>query len=295
MTGDHPTGVCFDVQRFAVHDGPGIRTTVFLKGCPLTCSWCHNPEGRAAGPEIHVFPERCIGCGTCHEVCPTGETATCLRCGACAEACPADARRLIGKTWTAAELVEEVARDRPFFEESGGGVTFSGGEPLAQPDFLLACLGGCRERGLHTTVDTCGYAEGGTILEVARFTDLFLYDLKIIDATEHRRLTGAPVEPILANLRALDGLGSGIWIRTPILPGINDGEGAIDALGRFVSNLPRTRRIHLLPHHAMGRSKGARMQPPVTMDPIGAPSATRLAEIAGRLAEHGLSVKIGGA
>jgi pyruvate formate lyase activating enzyme len=289
-----PTGTCFDLQRFAIHDGPGIRTTVFLKGCPLTCGWCHNPEGRAPEPEIHLFPDRCIGCGTCHDVCPAGDPVHCLRCGECAEACPADARRLIGRVWDAVALVSEVERDRPFFEESGGGVTFSGGEPLSQPDFLLACLAGCRERGIPTAVDTCGYADPALIRQVAKVTDLFLFDIKILDESEHRKRTGVPLAPILGNLRTLDEEGAAIWIRAPILPGINDGDGAIEALGGFVAALPHTRQIHLLPYHAMGTDKRDRMRTLAQAEAFQTPTPERLHAIALRLAAHGLEVMIGG-
>jgi pyruvate formate lyase activating enzyme len=289
-------GTCFDIQRFAIHDGPGIRTTVFLKGCPLTCSWCHNPEGRALDPEIRLFPDRCIACGTCHDICPGGgpSETRCIRCGACAENCPADARRRIGRTWSAPELVAEIERDRPFFEESGGGVTFSGGEPLAQPEFLLACLAGCRECAIHTAVDTSGYAAAELIREVAGVTDLFLYDLKILDPDEHLRRAGVPLAPITENLRLLDELGAAIWIRIPILPGINDGEAAVDAFGRFVAGLPRSRKIHLLPYHRMGIDKAGRSgtgSPAETLEP---PTRERLEAIKQQLTAHGLQVKIGG-
>jgi pyruvate formate lyase activating enzyme len=319
LTTDAPAGICFDIQRFSIHDGPGIRTTVFLKGCPLTCPWCHNPEGRTPGPEIHLFPDRCIACGTCHDVCPTDDPARCLRCGECAEKCPADARRLVGRTWNAAELVAEVERDRPFFEQSGGGVTFSGGEPLAQPEFLIACLRGCRERGLHTAIDTCGYANPEILLEVARHTDLFLYDLKILDEEQHLRRTGVPLAPILANLRALDEAGARIWIRTPILPGVNDDDAAIDALATVAAGLSHSPPIHLLPYHRLGLDKAGRLRPealaatptespraesPAALreeplaarqaEPFAAPRSERLEAIVGRLAARGLHVKIGG-
>lgn len=296
MSGQRPEGICFDIQRFAIHDGPGIRTTVFLKGCPLTCSWCHNPEGRAAAPEIHLFPDRCIACGTCHDVCPSGgpADAMCIRCGACAENCPADARRRVGRSWSAPELVRELERDRPFFEESGGGVTFSGGEPLAQPEFLMACLAACRERRIHTAVDTSGYAAPAIVRDVARHTDQFLYDLKIMDAEEHRRRTGVPLAPILENLRALDSAGAEIWIRVPVLPGINDGDAAVDALAGFVSGLPRSRRIHLLPYHRMGLEKAARAGAGSPVDLLEPPSPERIDAIAKRLEAHGLMVRIGG-
>ena len=299
------TGVCFDLQRYAIHDGPGIRTTVFLKGCPLFCSWCHNPEGRRPEPEIHLFTERCIRCGSCLEVCPI-RTATapvslpmadrpgCTHCGCCADACLSDARRLVGRTTTVHELLDEIERDRPFYEESGGGVTFSGGEPLLQIAFLLECLRACRRRRIHTAVDTCGYTSREQILDVAGQTDLFLYDLKILDEHRHYNETGVPLAPILENLRALDGAGAEILVRVPILPGINDDADNIDAIGALLSSLVRTRCVHLLPYHPMASGKYQRMgvaSPPARLP---RPSAEQIGEIARHLEEYNLRVIIGG-
>ena len=195
-------GWTFDIQRYSLHDGPGIRTTVFLKGCPLDCWWCHNPEGRAPQPVISLLPERCIGCGTCLESCPHGvalpldrvpdepaEVGKCVLCGTCAEVCPSGARTTVGHSYSVQDLVKEVDRDRIFYDESGGGVTFSGGEPLApkrNAEFLVSCLEACRERGFHRTVDTSGFAPLETILSVADLTDLFLVDIKHMDDERHR-------------------------------------------------------------------------------------------------------------
>ena len=180
-------GTVFDIQQCSIHDGPGVRTTAFLKGCPLRCWWCHNPEGIDSAPELMITADRCLVCHACTEVCPIGDSGAvpagqpwnrnaCVGCGSCVDVCPADARELMGREYGAVELVDRVERDRVFFEVSGGGVTFSGGEPLHQPDFLVACLKLCRERGLHTAVDTCGLAPPEAILEVAGLTDLVLFD-----------------------------------------------------------------------------------------------------------------------
>jgi len=265
ITGNH-----FDIQRYSIHDGPGIRTTVFLKGCPLSCPWCHNPESHAAHPEISFLPGRCIRCGSCLEVCPhpatSGSDGTpvinplqCVRCGECVDACPTGARELLGRTVDVQEILKEVERDRPFYEESGGGVTFSGGEPLLQSEFLLACLRESRERGLHTAVDTSGYAPREVILEVAAWTDLFLYDLKILDDARHRKYTGVAVAPVLENLRAIDATGAEIWLRVPLIPGINTDAANLEGLGDFAASLKRRYTVHLLPFHGMGSEKYRRL------------------------------------
>jgi len=298
------TGLIFNIQRYSIHDGPGIRTTVFLKGCPLSCSWCHNPEGLLAEPEILVVAERCVGCGECSKVCPSppvvgpqGEAIAdrreCIRCGRCVLACTAGARRLVGEEIGVEDLLAEVERDRPFYDETGGGVTFSGGEPLAQDDFLLACLAASRERGLHTAVDTSGCAERDIIIEVAKLTDLFLYDLKIMDEERHRELTGGALGPIVENLRALDAGGAAIWVRFPVIPGVTDDRENLDALGRLVSSLANNRTVHLLPFHRTASDKYARLERPWSHAGL-ALSPEALDAAAAVLAGHGLNVSVGG-
>jgi pyruvate formate lyase activating enzyme len=266
--GMNVTGICFNIQRYSVHDGPGIRTTVFLKGCPLSCGWCHNPEGRQPDPEILFVADRCMACGECAEVCPNpppvgagdgDDRVRCQYCGRCAEVCVTGARRLVGRQISVEDLLEEVERDRPFYEESGGGVTFSGGEPLLQGEFLLASLQECRETGLHTAVDTSGCAESKLMLQVAGLTDLILYDLKIMNEERHQELLGAPLGPILDNLRALDEAGMEIWIRFPLIPGLTDEADNLEALGKMVRSLKNTRRIHLLPFHRTAADKYTRL------------------------------------
>ena len=293
-------GLIASVQRYSIHDGPGIRTTVFLKGCPLSCGWCHNPEARRTAPEMWLAPGRCVACGACVDACGTGAAAgsgldrtLCARCGDCVEACPAGGRELVGRRVDAAALVAEVARDRPFFDQSGGGVTFSGGEPLAQPEFLAACLRDCRAAGIATAVDTSGCAPREVLLAVARRTDLFLFDLKLADDERHVRHTGVPAGPILANLRALDESGAGIWLRVPLIPGVNDDEPNLGALARIAAGLSRPHRLHLLPYHASARGKWARLGEEPGSGPR-TPTAGEVAAAAALFARHGLEVHVGG-
>lgn len=299
------SGHHFNIQRYAIHDGPGIRTTVFLKGCPLSCSWCHNAEGRAVDRELYLLPERCIQCGACLEVCPqpppvgTDEDAAadrnrCVRCGQCVDVCPTGARQLAGWSVTVDELLDLLERDRPFYEESDGGVTFSGGEPLMQPEFLLACLAACRERGLHTAVDTSGYAPRDLMMEVATRTDLFLYDLKLLDDARHREYTGVPLAPILANLRDLVRAGAPIWLRVPLIPKVNDDLANLKAIGAFVAALDGIERVHVLPYHRVGSDKYRRLGQPYALGELQPPTPDNVEKAAECLSSFGLKVYKGG-
>lgn len=261
-------GLVSRVQRFSLHDGPGVRTTVFLQGCPLCCAWCHNPETLPDEPGVLLDARRCLHCGACVEACPLGhpvgsaqgvDPAECLHCGACADACPSGARTLAARETTVAELLGELLADRPFFDRSGGGVTFSGGEPLRQGEFLLAVLTACRREGLHTAVDTAGLAPRALLLEVAAATDLFLYDVKHALDEPHRRWTGVSNRPILANLRALAAVHETIWIRIPLVGGVNDDDRNLEATLELLSPLRAVRRVTLLPYHRLGDAKAGRI------------------------------------
>jgi pyruvate formate lyase activating enzyme len=301
-----PQGIVFDIQRFSLHDGPGVRTTVFLKGCPARCAWCHNPESQDPEPEVLVATGgRCIACGACIEACPLGmpdpgqrksdeERAACLRCGACADACPTGARRLAGRAMSVAEVMAEVGADRVFFEESAGGVTFSGGEPLLQAEFLLALLRAARRAGLHTAVDTCGAVGWERIAAVAPFTDLFLFDLKLFDDARHRAATGVSNRPILANLRALTAIHDGVRLRIPIVPGINDDAAGLAESARFVASLRGVGRVDLLPYHGTGAQKFVRTGRAYPLDGLAPPTPEQMEACAAPFRAAGLEVQIGG-
>jgi pyruvate formate lyase activating enzyme len=256
-------GLLFQLKRFSIHDGPGIRTTVFMKGCPLSCEWCHNPEGQAPGRELMVYPGRCISCGRCDAVCPEGavisctetDLTSCTACGNCTEVCFSGARMLAGIEMTASEVVAEASRDLPFFEDSGGGITFSGGEPLFQPRFLRDMLTLCRERGINTCVDTCGYCDWEELEETAALTDCFLYDLKLMDDVAHVEYTGVSNAPVLDNLGRLCDIHRDVVVRMALIPGRTDSGENRTAIEAFVHGLPGSRRIELLPYHDTWRGK----------------------------------------
>lgn len=287
-----PAGLIFHVMRFSLRDGPGIRTTVFLKGCPLRCSWCHNPEGQSFGPSLMFFEERCRHCGDCALVCPHGLTE-CEACGRCVEACVAEARQLAGHPMSVAEALAEIERDVVFFDESGGGVTLSGGEPLAQPEFAGALLAACRARGIHTALDTCGMAPADVLLRVAAHADLVLFDLKAMRGGLHVEYTGAPNTAILGNLEALAAAGRSVIVRYPLIPGVNDDDGELRAMAEFLRPLG-LRRLDLLPYHRMGIDKYRRLGIRCPLEVFPSPDPARADEVAEALRRQGLEVRMGG-
>jgi pyruvate formate lyase activating enzyme len=292
------TGRVFDIQRYSLHDGPGIRTTVFLKGCPARCLWCHNPESQSFAPEVLLVETRCASCGTCAAVCAHGApppgSALCTACGACVEACPAGARQLAGRETTVDAVMHEVLRDRVFYEESGGGATFSGGEPLAQPGFLADLLAACRAASLHTAVDTCGFASRKHLLALVPLVDLFLFDVKLVDDSRHRAFTGLPVAPILDNLRALAAAHGNVWIRVPVVPGHTDAEADVAATAALVASLPGVRKTCLLPYHRTGAPKAGRLGRPYALPGLAPPPPGHLETLAALFRDRGLAVQIGG-
>lgn len=298
-------GIIFDIKRYSIHDGPGIRTTVFLKGCPLSCWWCHNPESQSAFTEMIYRSERCIGCGACEKACIRGairltqrgyvaDPDRCNGCGDCAGVCPSEAREAVGRSIAVEELAREMQKDVLFFEESGGGVTFSGGEPLSQPDFLAAALVAARELEIHTAVDTCGFAPRHVLETIAPLTRLLLFDLKLMDPDLHRKYTGVSNETILGNLEWLTRNNYETVVRIPVIPGINDSEDNIEAVGRFLSSLSRRPDVNLLAYHASAVEKYRRFEMPYLLQDVAPPHGDHMRNISDRLEMFGLNVSTGG-
>ncbi len=294
-------GIVFDIRRFSIHDGPGIRTTVFLKGCPLSCAWCHNPEGQSSTPERILRLERCLRCGACAAACSHDairwdgvdyltDDSICVLCAECVAACASEARQIAGQEMDVDQVLAAIERDTPFYDESHGGVTFSGGEPLAQPGFLQALLHTCRRRELHTAVDTSGLATWEVFDNLRTWVNLFLYDLKLIDDQAHRAYTGVSNRLILANLRALSEHSHDICIRIPVIPGITDNEENIRGIGAFLSSLPNRHPVELLPYHPTAQAKYERLARPYDLKGTSSPSGGHLATLAQILLEYDLTV-----
>ena len=299
-------GIIFDVKRYAIHDGPGIRTTVFLKGCPLQCQWCQNPEGIESGPEIFVRQKRCAeDCDACVSACSQGaiskdgnsieiDREKCDFCGKCEDACVYEALEIVGREVTVAEALVEMERDRVFFDESGGGITFSGGEPLMQLDFFEALLAEIKKRNIHVTLDTSGYVPFKDLERVSDKVDLFLYDLKIMDDEKHKEYTGVSNRIILENLRKLTERGKPVAVRIPMISGVNDDEQSIQLLTEYLRSLKNIKHISLLPYHSGGCEKYRNLRKQDPLKKFQPPSGKRIEEIRKILIESGFSVKTGG-
>lgn len=335
------TGMVFDVVRCATHDGPGMRTTVFLKGCYLRCAWCHNPESMSPRPELMFDGARCLGCLSCFAACPIGalylldadgdairrddlawfrahpdrlgervhEPARCVRCGHCAEACCAAALQMVGREMTVDEVLAEVLADRPFYAGSGGGVTVSGGEPLYQPRYATALLASCKAEGLHTALDTTAFGHWQPLAQMLVHTDLVLLDLKAMDPSVHRSYTGVDNASILHNARAMGEVmaarpapggrpdGHGVWVRIPVVPGVNDGDDNLRETARFARDrlAGAVRVVELLAYHTLGGSKLERLgrdDPVAGLEPLPrARLAQRAAFVAAELAGTGIRVR----
>jgi len=291
----NPTGLVFDIQRTSVHDGPGIRTTVFLKGCNLRCFWCHNPESWRTGRDLLFYAQKCIACGKCFDACPAGchsltdeqhviDRGKCTLCGACVKTCWPGALALSGKERSVDDVMKAVRADAAFYRNSGGGMTVSGGEPLLQPDFCLALLKAARAEGIHTALDTAGHVDFALFERVLPWVDLLLFDCKCMDSAMHMQATGAGNGRILENLGRLGRGDVPVWVRVPVIPGVNDSEGNMLALRESLAELPAVKRVDLLTYHNLGAGKhvslggdGAYTYAPKE---IKAPPKERMAELA---------------
>lgn len=301
-------GLIFDIDRYAIHDGPGVRCLVFMKGCPIRCLWCSNPEGQEFFPEVAYFPGKCIGCGTCVEACPQnaiemvgGRPKTdwdlCKNCGACTEQCYAGARKLFGTTVSSDELFERVKRDIVFFRNSGGGVTIGGGEAVAQPEFVTEFLKICKGENLHTAIETCGYCPWKNLKEIAQYTDLVVYDIKQMDPEKHKMYTGVSNKRILENLIKLSRENVDLLIRIPVIPGHNEDEENIRLTTKFVMeelDLARFERLELLPYHKLGAFKYTRLGRTYSLNSLQAPSDEKMEALKKIVESFGLTCQVGG-
>ncbi len=298
-------GLIFDIKKYAIHDGPGIRTTVFFKGCPLRCKWCHNPESWQDKPEHSFKAEKCLGCGACVKVCAgkaisvvNGKAVTkqenCSLCGRCVNACLSGAREIVGRQVNVDEVIKEIEKDTVFYDESGGGVTFSGGEPLMQPEFLIALLRRCKEHGIHTAVDTSCYAKKEILKRISKDTDLFLCDIKHTNSQKHRQFTGVDNETIIENIKFLSSIGKKIFIRIAVIPGFNDDDANIKATGRLAASLDNVSGIDVLPYNKGGIEKIKRLTGTHEMMKAGKAGNGKIEEIADKLQSFGIKIKIDG-
>jgi pyruvate formate lyase activating enzyme len=299
-------GIIFDIKRFAIHDGPGIRTTIFLKGCPLRCHWCQNPEGQESNPEIILRSSRCAKeCNKCVSVCPQDavskdgnfieiDKAKCDLCAKCEDVCVYDALEVVGREVTVQEAMDEIEKDKIFFDESGGGITFSGGEPLIHMDFLEALLKEIGKKNIHVTLDTSGYVSFEDMDRISDKVDLFLYDLKIMDDEKHEKYTGVSNKLILENLRNLTEQENSVAVRIPLISGINDDNQSIHMFVDFLQSLKNIKQINLLPYQRGGCEKYKRLRKKGSPITFQSPSDERIEDIKKIFTDSGFSAKIGG-
>ncbi|MDP6453282.1 MAG: glycyl-radical enzyme activating protein [SAR202 cluster bacterium] len=299
---DDPTGLVFDFKRFAVHDGPGIRTTVFLKGCSLRCVWCHNPESIGQQRQVFYYPDRCIACGSCIEACPTGsqqitedrtrtfDRESCVISGECVDVCNSEALVMAGRQMSVEDVMSEVREDADFYKTSGGGVTLSGGEPLLQNEFATAVLKQCKEEGFHTCIDSCGQVGWNFVENALPHVDMVLYDLKQMSPELHRKYTGVNNRRILDNLRGISEHGIDIEIRMPIVPTINDSKEFIEPAAEFLASLDNIKAVKLLPYHHLAGSKYTSLGMEDVMPNVDSPDSAHMQKVADMMTPFGLNI-----
>lgn len=299
-----PQGLVLSIDRFAGEDGPGIRTTVFLKGCPLRCVWCHSPESISPESQLVFHGNRCIGCGDCVGACPRDAQVVspserrvlrgrCNDCGDCVPICPSAALEMAGKWLSVEQVMEVVEKDRVYYRNSGGGVSFCGGEPTRQHEFLLACLKACRDVGIHTALDTCGQVKWPVLDEMLPFTDLFLYDIKHMDSTRHKELTGVGNELILENLERIGQHGKPVWVRIPLIPGYNDSEDNLRKVAELVAQMASVEKISLLPYNVVTGAKYQSIGEKYQLEDVVPNSKEKDKALAKMLSGLGKSVEVG--
>ena len=296
----------FDIRRYSINDGPGIRITIFMKGCPLRCAWCHNPESQSPKVQKLYTASKCIGAQDCIEICPEDaltltpngivtDGEKCTLCGYCADACPTKAVEMSGKHYEIEKLLEIIEKERVHIDQSGGGVTFSGGEPTMYPEFLIKMLDACGEKGLHRAVDTCGYTKTETLLEIAKRTDLFLFDLKLMDPVQHKTWTGVDNQLIFKNLKLLAETGANINIRIPFIKNVNTGENEVKKMAAFISELPGNKPlVNLLPYHNIATGKYQKLELDYNAGEMDEPTENEIQNATEIFHSFDLEIEVGG-